>query len=183
MGLLLCDNNLIEEFDGFDLFKYNLRRFRILHNPIKSFYGLTKHALKTLLIPISLYGTNESFNLSKTGQKLLTDLLDDNYYSDFLSYLFENIPLNEDETEEEKFYPEEKFEKFYNFYKKHTDEILQNLISEKSVSLEEMERLVHEDGLNHRHLLENVLPKDHPIFEMFNEKFSIGCESGLKILI
>jgi len=165
-----CNYNLLESFDGFD--PVNNFNFEFLGNQIKSFYGVTEHFLKTILTSITYFKEiYNCFNLSKTGQKLLTDLLKPKeLFSDRL-YLIINSDF------------QEKFEKFYNFYKKSPDEILQNLINQKSVSLENMERLVHEGGLTHRHLLENILPKAHPIFELYRKKFSYNSKTGLKILI
>ena len=175
---LSCNFNLIENFENVDI-DHNKIHFEFFGNPINSFHSVPKLSLIILLQEIrSNQDTYNYLNLSKTGQKLLKDLLhdlkDDHWPEDFF--------VDENETREENV-PLEKFERFYNFYKKHTDKILQDLIGEKTVSLEEMERLVHESGLIHRHLLENSLPKDHPIFELYNEEYSVRCESGLKILI
>ena len=179
LKFLSCNYNLIKNFENVDI-DYDKTDFQFYGNRIKSFHAVPKKSLKTLLLEISTQQNRyNDFDLSKTGQKLLKDLL--NVLNDYYS-TSTNLFIDEDGDRTDS-YPLENFERFYNFYNKSTNEILQDLISKKSISLEEMERLVHESGLAHRLLLENNLPKDHPIFEMYNEEYWVRSKSGLKILI
>ncbi len=180
-----CTNNGLKNFESFEIDLEHLNNFEIHGNPIKSFCGIPKHLLKHILADLNVNRHSYyNLNLSKIGRKLIMDLLGDDCFSP-QSLVSGLIKDPNDITEEIKKISNNQvqFERIHNFYKKNIDEILHDLINKKKNLSEEMERLVHEGGLTHRQLLENHLPKNHPIFEMYNEEYSIRCESGLKILI
>lgn len=79
---------------------------------------------------------------------------------------------------------EKEIKEILQYYEKSPDELVKDLIQGKNLTESEINRIIHECNWKERHLLENNLPKTHPILKFLNSnELNLSLKESKSLLL